>query len=94
MSDIKHAVHAFILDNFLFGQGNGLQDDTSFLKKGILDSTGVLELVAFIEKTFAISVRDTEMLPENLDSFNAIERFVTKKRTPDGEPSPDIRVTG
>ena len=93
-ASVKSSLKAFLSQPLLpLARTGSYGDDDSFLEKGILDSTGVLELVAFIEKTFAISVRDTEMLPENLDSFNAIERFVTKKRAPDIEPSSDVRVT-
>jgi len=79
MNDVKQRVQAFIVENFLFGQFNGLSDDASFLKLGLLDSTGVLELVAFLQETFAVTVLDEEILPENLDSLNAIETFTQRK---------------
>ncbi len=95
MSDIKHLVRTYIIENFLFGQEDGLRDDTSFLRQGVLDSTGVLELVTFLEKTFAITVLDDDMLPENLDSFNAIEAFVMRKapaQPPADQPDPSCPV--
>ncbi len=84
MRDVKSEVSQYIVDNFLLGERNGLGDDTSFLTRGILDSTGVLELILFLEQTFHIHVEDEEMLPENLDSLNAIECYVGRKlqRTP------------
>lgn len=81
MSDIKTAVRQFIIDNFLMGQGGDqIRDDNSLLEAGALDSTGVIELVAFIENAFGIKVRDEDMVPENLDSLSSIERYVLMRR--------------
>ena len=55
MSDTREKVRKFVIENFLFGQAGDLQDTTSFLDNGILDSTGVLELVAFLEETFSMT---------------------------------------
>ena len=63
------------------GNTGQLANDTSFLSAGVIDSTGVLELIAFLEQTYRIKVRDEEMIPENLDSLNNIERFVRGKLT-------------
>jgi acyl carrier protein len=79
MNDIKSEIRRFVVESFLFGEDAGLADDTSFLEKGIVDSTGVLELVAHLEKTYGIKVRDEELIPENLDSIDAIAVFLTKK---------------
>lgn len=77
---ISQDIREFIVANFLFGQGaDGLSDDQSFLENGIIDSTGVLELVAFLEQQFGISVADRELLPENLDSISNATRFVVRK---------------
>lgn len=71
----------FILRNFLFTDDvSALADDASLMEKGIVDSTGVLELVSHIEATYGIKVADAEMVPENLDSVNEIVAFVTRKR--------------
>lgn len=70
----------FIIENFLFGDRSrtpGPHD--SFLELGIIDSTGVLELVHFVEQTFCIKVSDTELVPENLDSIRALVDFVRRK---------------
>ncbi len=81
MSDIKEQVRDFIIENFLFGEGGeDLKDDDSFLEKGIIDSTGVLELVEWLEETFDFKVEDEELVPENLDSVNNLEAFISKKQ--------------
>lgn len=80
MTGIKEQVKAFLVDNLMMGMsGESLADDTSFLDRGIIDSTGVIELISFLEETFGIHVEDEEMVPENLDSLAAIERFVRDK---------------
>ena len=78
---IEEKIKKFINQTFLRGgEANpGLKNDTSFLEKGIVDSTGVLELVTFIEETFSIKVEDEELVPENLDSVNNLVDFVSRK---------------
>ena len=77
---MREKIKKFISENFLFGkEPEGLTDDDSFLEKGIIDSTGVLELVAFIEETFGIKVADDELLPENLDSVNHLMNYISAK---------------
>ena len=74
-------IRAFIVTNFMFGQvGDGFTDEQSFLENGIIDSTGLLELVSFVEQRYAISVGDRELVPENLDSLRNISQFVARKR--------------
>ena len=80
MSDIKQDIRTFIVETFLFGQDSNLTNETSFLEQGIVDSTGVLELVAHLEKTYDLKVKDEELIPDNLDSINAISDFLAKKR--------------
>ena len=78
--DIGLAVRRFISENFLFrDDGDAIAHDQSLLDAGIIDSTGVLELVCFLETTFGIEVQDDEMLPENLDSIRAISSYVSRK---------------
>lgn len=72
-------IREFVTKNFLFGDGGTLLNDDSFLEKGIVDSTGILEVIAFIEKKYAINVDDSELLPENLDSINNISAFLMRK---------------
>jgi acyl carrier protein len=81
MKDLKATVRQFLLDNFVMGANVTIADDASFMKGHILDSTGFIELIMFIEDTYGIKVDDAEMLPENFDSLNNIERYVTKKTT-------------
>jgi acyl carrier protein len=76
---IEAKIRAYIGENFLFGEADQLGVDDSFLDKGIIDSTGILEIVMFLEEQFGIKVADSEMLPENLDSIGNIGRFITKK---------------
>jgi len=78
--DIKQKLKVFIIDKFLLGvSSKALNDDDSFLEKGIIDSTGVLELVSFIEETFNIKVEDEELVPDNLDSLDKLTSYVEKK---------------
>jgi acyl carrier protein len=79
MSEITDKVRNFIVENFLFGNDNGLTDDTSFLDEGIIDSTGILELVSFLEETFGIAVVDEELIPENLDSIKNVAGYLEGK---------------
>ena len=77
---IEQDVRNFIVSNFLFGADNGLTPEQSLLSTGIMDSTGVLELVAFLEQTYQIKVADQELVPENLDSITRVGAFVTRKQ--------------
>jgi acyl carrier protein len=78
--EIHSKIRQYIIDNFLFGLDEGLSNSASLLDQGIIDSTGVLELVAHLEKTFGIKVNDNELVPENLDSVDAIVGFLGRKR--------------
>lgn len=77
--EIQSDIHSFVITNFLFGQSLDLQPDDSLLDKGVIDSTGVLELVAFLEERYAIKVEDDEVIPDNLDSTRSIATYVEKK---------------
>lgn len=76
--DIKGQVKEFFVDNFM-AEMDGVSDSDSFLENGIIDSTGVLELVLFLEETYNIKVEDDEIIPENLDSLQNIAAYVTSK---------------
>ena len=78
MSNLE-TIRLYVVDNFLFGDGSQLTDDSSFLEEGIVDSTGILELVAFLEETYGIVVEDDELIPDNMDSVNRIDVYLTKK---------------
>jgi acyl carrier protein len=78
---IKTQVREFITDNFMLGRDAGdLKDSGSLLEMNIIDSTGVLELVGFIEETFEITIEDDELIPENLDSLDKIENYIKRKQ--------------
>jgi acyl carrier protein len=73
-------IRSFIFENFLFdAEESSLANDDSFLEQGVIDSTGVLELVNWLEETFSIKVHDEELVPENLDSVNKLASFIAKK---------------
>lgn len=77
---MEDKIKKFIIKHFMVGEKNPqLDNDVSFLEKGIVDSTGVLELVTFLEETFDIRVEDEELVPENLDSVSSLVRFVSRK---------------
>lgn len=77
---IRDAVKAFVIENFLFGdRTHAIDDMDSFIETGIIDSTGVLELVAFIEDRYGITVADADIVPANLDSLARITAFILSK---------------
>ncbi len=83
---VETEIRRYILENFLFTDDESvLRDDASFLEEGIVDSTGVLELVMFVEETFGIEVADEEIVPENFDSVEKLARYV---RARIGEATP------
>lgn len=77
--EIKDQVRTFLTSNFYVVDPAALEDESSLLDRGIIDSTGVLEVIFFIEETFGIKVEDSEMLPDNLDSIERITDFVARK---------------
>ncbi len=80
MSSVKNQVRDYIMDNFLMGLRDVIvTDQASLLDLGIIDSTGVIELISFLEETYGIRVEDAEIVPDNLDSLEAIERYVARK---------------
>jgi len=74
-----NSIRDFIVENFLFGEDNGFTEETSFLESGMVDSTGILEIINFLEETYHIVVEDNELIPENLDSLKNLDRFLNKK---------------
>jgi acyl carrier protein len=77
--DYLATIRNFISENFLFGDDVQLDDDTSFLEAGIIDSTGVLELISFVEETYNIKVDDEEIIPENFDSLKNVSDYLEQK---------------
>jgi len=80
-SELHKQVRDFILENYLFTDDeSALRMDESLLDRGIVDSTGMLEIIMFIEDDLGVTVEDHEMIPENLDSVNRIANFVGRKK--------------
>lgn len=79
MESFQQELRSFVVSNFLFGKDGMLNDDDSFMEKGIIDSTGILELLSFLEQKYGIRVDDHEIVPENLDSINLLVKFVQTK---------------
>lgn len=83
---VETAIRRFIADNFLFGgDAAAIAEGESLLEAGLVDSTGILELVGFLEETFAIRVADAEIVPDNLDSIAAIAAYVRRKTAASAE---------
>ena len=80
---IRNQVRAFIIENFYVADPGGLADGESLLERGIIDSTGVLEVISFLEQHFGVEVEDGELTPENLDSVANISTFVASKLSDD-----------
>ncbi|MCB8936787.1 MAG: acyl carrier protein [Ardenticatenaceae bacterium] len=78
--NVKEQIREFIAENFLFNpDGFDLSDDASFLDEGVVDSTGTLEVVMFVEETFGVTVGDNEIEPENFDSVNKLAAYIARK---------------
>ena len=82
MDTVRNEIREFIIQNFLFGHSNNaLGDDESFLDTGIIDSTGVLQLLGYLEEHFGIAIGDADVTPANLDSVNRVVKFVEARLT-------------
>jgi acyl carrier protein len=86
LTTLKLEIRSFIAENFLYGvEDAGLKDSASFLANGLIDSTGVLELVSFVEDKYGVVVKDDELVPANFDSVDNLANFILKKAgTPAG----------
>jgi acyl carrier protein len=81
-------LRSFLVENFLLGEdARELPGSASLIEAGIIDSTGALELVGFLEETYGVEISDAELIPENLDSIDKIMRFVTAKRSNSNSPA-------
>ena len=80
MEDIIGEVRAYLRENFMLDPATPIEPATSFIENHVLDSTGFIELIGFIEERYGVQVRDEEMVPENFDSLAGIEGYVTRKR--------------
>lgn len=77
--DKQQRIRAYIVENFLLGQDDGLDNTESLLERGVVDSTGVMELAMFVEGAFNIKVNDEDFIPDNFDSIQKIAAFVERK---------------
>jgi len=79
--DQRQRIRKFVLENFLFSDDeSALDDQNSLIRSGILDSTGIHELIMFIEEQFSLIVTPEEMVPANFDSIDTVDAFVNRKR--------------
>src|SRR5256885_13072277 len=79
MNTVRQEIRDFILENYYFNQDGTLEDGDSFMDRGIMDSTGILELVSFLEEKYVIEIDSDEMMPDNLDSIARLTNFVNVK---------------
>lgn len=79
MRSIEQELRSFIVENYLLARQDNLSNDDSFLEKGIFDSTGILELVSFVENKYNLELEPDELIPENLDSIASLARFLQRK---------------
>ena len=86
MVSVEQEVRDFLQTDLLFGKDVTFSDEDSFLEQGIIDSTGILELVHFLEEHYGFSVEDNELIPENLDSISRLGKYVRGKRGLVNEP--------
>jgi acyl carrier protein len=77
--EVSETIKEFIIDNFLFGESDHFNENTDLFEKGILDSTGIIELVGFIEKTFNITIEDEELIIDNFFSLSSISQYLQLK---------------
>ena len=78
--NIEENIRTFVIENFIIDENpDQLENDQSFLESGIIDSTGILELVSFIEEHYSAKIEDEELIPDNLDSVNNVVKFINKK---------------
>ncbi len=76
---VQQQVRSFVERNFYVGEGNAVSDDASLIRTGVVDSTGVLEIISFLEEAFGIEVVDRDAVPANLESIARIAAFVARK---------------
>ena len=77
--NVLSEVREYVVQNFLFGDGERLGDDTSFLEEGIIDSTGIQELIMFLEEAYGLKIEDDELIPKNFDTLQNVANFIERK---------------
>ena len=78
MDNVQQEVRKFVLENYCFNQEGALGNEDSFMERGIIDSTGLLELVSFVEERFAIKIDTYELTPDNFDTISRVTEFVLR----------------
>ena len=78
---VAQDIRSFIVESFLLGHDSGFDNSESLLESGIIDSTGIMHVVAFLEETFGVAIEDDDLVADNLDSVERIAAFVERKRT-------------
>jgi acyl carrier protein len=91
--DVTARIREFVVDTFLLGDDDGFDDDESLIEGGIVDSTGVMELVTFLEETYGIAIEDRELVAANLDSITRLRAFVDDKVAATAAPASGATVT-
>ena len=81
LAEIQKKVYDYVVSNFIFDARTELRDDQSLLGSGIVDSTGILELIAFVEGTFHVHFEDAELVADNFDSVNRVTSSIARKLT-------------
>ncbi|MBN1508844.1 MAG: acyl carrier protein [Sedimentisphaerales bacterium] len=74
--EIQNEIQSYIVESILFGEGQQLEPDMLLHESGILDSTGFLEIITFVEEKFGIAIADSEVIPENFGTLRKMSRFV------------------
>ena len=88
MNELRQQLRSFIVEHFLFGEDNDIANNASLLEQGVLDSTGVMELVSHLENAYGFKVDNDEVIPENLDSIESLAKFVERKQPSTAGPTP------
>ena len=94
MQPLESQLRRFVIDNFLYGREDSFSNEDSFLEMGFIDSTGMLELVGFLETSYGIEVEDADLVPQNLDSVSRVAQFVRRKKQNGQAGAPRFRSSG
>ena len=87
MADLQYELRSYIVENYLFGREDSFRDSDSFWELGLMDSTGVLELISYLEERYAITVESGDIIPQNLDSVEKLADLRGQETAREG-PSP------
>jgi len=88
--EVRSEVREYLVNSFYIPDPEALADSGSLLKNGIIDETGMLEMVAFLESTYGVKIADDEIVPENLDSIARVAAFVGRKKATAAEAEAEL----